>query len=560
VYGYQASAQEKKASVLSSKTPTIEALEETFTEGMRLYLKSDWNEAIMVWEGMLSKVKDNPAIYFYLSKAHLELKNIDRALLNAKEANRLSPYSLDYGLFYADLLIANKKYDDVIQCLTQLLQFDDKQTDVNIRLSQAYLYQEKYEEALRSLTQMNQLEIEEYPVIYRMKQLIYLKQNAFDKMIEEGEKLLVDYPEETLFSWEILDLLDFAKWQNAEEILSKLANKYPEMGQVSIFLSKYYIEQKNFDLALRATANSLKDPQIEYQIVGTTTLNVFSLIHSKEDLKKADILLDQILIVFPEEAKFLALKADVLISEGKLSDAQIFFIKSVHFGSQNFEIWQKIIQIDFELNKIDSVIVHVEEALTFFPNQGFLYFQLGFAQHILAKNFQALASLELAIPYVSEKDEWYVQLYSILGDTYHALNRHNDSDQSFDKVLSIIPDEEHVLNNYSYYLSLRKVNLEKASSMSRKLVDKFPENGTYLDTYAWVLFQKNEFASALIYLENAIKGDKKENSVVWEHFGDTLFKLGKIEDAVNAWETAKMLPGSSLILDKKIQMKQFSEN
>ena len=557
---FQALSQDKKTASSVSKSPSMSVQEETFAEGMRLYLKSDYNEAILVWEGMIQKVKDNPAIYFYLAKAHLELKSMANALQNAKEANRLSPNSLDYGLLYADLLSVNKNYDEVVKCLTQLLQYDDKQTEVNLGLSQAYLYQEKYDEALNSLSHISHLELEEYPGVHRMKQLIYLKQNSFDQMIAEGEKLLVDYPEETLFSWELLDLIDFSKWDKAEIVLSQLANKYPEMGQIPIFLSKYYVEHKNFDLAVRNISNSLKDPQMEYQMVGAMTLNVFSLLKSKEDLQKANILLDQILLVFPNESKFLSLKADVLTSEGKLDQAQVYFLKSVHLGSNNFEIWQRIIQIDFELNRIDSVIVHVEEALNLFPNQGFLYFQLGFAQHILGKNFQALASLETAIPYVTEKDEWYIQLYSILGDTYHALGRSKDSDNSFEKVLLKDPNEEHVLNNYSYYLSLRKTNLEKADLMAKKLVEQFPDNGTYLDTYAWVLFQKNEFTTALGYLEKAVKGDKKENSVVWEHLGDTFIKLGRVEEAVNAWKIAKKLPGASLILDKKIQMKQFSEN
>lgn len=558
--GYEVFGQDKKSSVNTSKSPSMAALEDAFSEGMRLYLKSDYNEAVMVWEGMVQNVKDNPAIYFYLAKAHLELKNMASALQNAKEANRLSPHSLDYGLLYADLLSLNKKYEEVIPCLVQLLQYDDKQSEVNIRLSQAYLYQEKYTEALQALSHINHSQLEEFPGVYRMKQLIYLKQHSFDKMIEEGENLLVDFPDETLFSWEMLDLIDFAKWNNAEERLIQLANKYPEMGQIALFLSKYYVENKNLDLALRSASNSLKDSQMEPQMVGAMTMNIFSLIKSKDDLKKAQILIDQILIVFTNDAKFLSLKADVLISEGKLAEAQDFFIKSIHAGSTQFEIWQRIIQIDFELNRMDSVIVHAEEALTLFPNQGFLYFQLGFAQHILGKNFQAVASLESAMPYVTVKDDWFAQLYSILGDTYHALNRYKESDASFDKVLSIDPNEEHVLNNYSYYLSIRKTNLEKASSMAKKLVEQFPENGTYLDTYAWVLFQKNEFALALPFLEKAIKGDKKENSVVWEHFGDTLYQLNRVEEAVNAWKMAKNFPGASLILDKKIQMKRFSEN
>jgi predicted negative regulator of RcsB-dependent stress response len=61
-------------------------------------------------------------------------------------------------------------------------------------------------------------------------------------------------------------------------------------------------------------------------------------------------------------------------------------------------------------------------------------------------------------------------------------------------------------------------------------------------------------------LERAVLGDKMESSIVWEHYGDALSMANRTEDALKAWKKAKSLPGSSIILDKKIQMKQYSEN
>jgi cytochrome c-type biogenesis protein CcmH/NrfG len=47
---------------------------------------------------------------------------------------------------------------------------------------------------------------------------------------------------------------------------------------------------------------------------------------------------------------------------------------------------------------------------------------------------------------------------------------------------------------------------------------------------------------------------------VWEHLGDTLYQLKRIEDAVVAWKHAKKLVSENLILDKKIEMKRIIEN
>ena len=43
------------------------------------------------------------------------------------------------------------------------------------------------------------------------------------------------------------------------------------------------------------------------------------------------------------------------------------------------------------------------------------------------------------------------------------------------------------------------------------------------------------------------------SAVVVEHYGDILYQLGNIEDAIIEWEKAKKLGGASKFLDKKIE-------
>ena len=61
------------------------------------------------------------------------------------------------------------------------------------------------------------------------------------------------------------------------------------------------------------------------------------------------------------------------------------------------------------------------------------------------------------------------------------------------------------LNNYAYYLSLVGRDLDKAERMSGKVIERFPNNSTYLDTYAWILFKKGNYTLAKFYMETAIK-------------------------------------------------------
>jgi Tfp pilus assembly protein PilF len=198
--------------------------------------------------------------------------------------------------------------------------------------------------------------------------------------------------------------------------------------------------------------------------------------------------------------------------------------------------------------------------LVLWPTHGFFYFQKGFGQYIKGDSKAALGSLEQAKSYLLPQDAWDLQLYSILGDVYQAQSRYRDSEKAFDYVLRKQPEDEHVLNNYSYYLSLRRERLSEAAAMSKKLVQKYPTNGTYLDTHAWVLYQQGLYAEALVFLELAVADKEPAGATVWEHLGDTLYRLQRIDDAKSAWKQAKKLGGENQLLDKKIEMKRIIEN
>ena len=108
----------------------------------------------------------------------------------------------------------------------------------------------------------------------------------------------------------------------------------------------------------------------------------------------------------------------------------------------------------------------------------------------------------------------------------------------------------------------KDADLTKAERLSAKTIQKEPDNITYLDTYAWILFRKNSFSLAQIYIERAISlmnNSEEDSATIYEHYGDILFKLGKTEDAVIQWEKAYRTDNKNLILKKKIELKEYIE-
>ena len=62
-----------------------------------------------------------------------------------------------------------------------------------------------------------------------------------------------------------------------------------------------------------------------------------------------------------------------------------------------------------------------------------------------------------------------------------------------------------VLNNYAYYLSLKKKDLQRAEEMSRLSNELEPDISTCLDTYAWVLFKQKRYDEAKQYMDKVVE-------------------------------------------------------
>ena len=99
---------------------------------------------------------------------------------------------------------------------------------------------------------------------------------------------------------------------------------------------------------------------------------------------------------------------------------------------------------------------------------------------------------------------------------------------------STTPTNIGTLNNYAYYLSLERKDLDRAEEMSYKTVKAEPQNATYLDTYAWILFGEGRYAEAKLYIDDAIKNEQSPGAAVWEHCGDIYYMTGDTEKALES--------------------------
>jgi tetratricopeptide (TPR) repeat protein len=378
--------------------------------------------------------------------------------------------------------------------------------------------------------------------------------------IKEGEKLVEAYPDEERYMMELAETLSKNKLgTRAVALIEKYIANNPDASNAKLILAGIYRENGQ-EQRSRELLNALfDDPKIE-TVSKILVLGTYNVILTKQ-VSKGQIdpslesyvsgLVEKLKKNSPKDPDVFGVSGDINTTLSNNTEAQKDYLRAVQLGATNFEAWQNLLVLESTLNQFDSLIVHSEAGLELFPNQALLYYFNGYAQMRKRHYREASGSLEQAKRLSASNQALVAEINSMLGDIYNGTREYTKSDNAYEQALAFNPNNDLVLNNYSYYLALRKENLERAEKMSAQLIKAHPKNASYLDTYAWVLFMREKYKEARKVMETAIDtGDA--GATHFEHYGDILFKLGETDDAVRQWQKAKSMDGDNETIDKKI--------
>ena len=159
-------------------------------------------------------------------------------------------------------------------------------------------------------------------------------------------------------------------------------------------------------------------------------------------------------------------------------------------------------------------------------------------------------------------------VFGVLGDIYYQQQRETEAFAAYDSALVYMEDNIMCLNNYAYYLSLKGEQLDRAEEMSYRTIRQEPENITYLDTYAWILFKKGDFAHARTYMDKVVNPGRTDEELLAderlmgnliEHAGDIYAHNDEPETALRLWKLALEKGDGTCTpqLKKKIKRKKY---
>jgi Tfp pilus assembly protein PilF len=114
------------------------------------------------------------------------------------------------------------------------------------------------------------------------------------------------------------------------------------------------------------------------------------------------------------------------------------------------------------------------------------------------------------------------------------------AEDNFKQILEVDPDNALALNYLGYMYAEKGINLEEAKTMIEKALAIDPDNGAFLDSYAWVLYKMGRYEEAIIPMKSAIEIDQND-AILYDHQGDIFAALNQLDRAVESWENALKL-------------------
>jgi len=552
---YYPEAKNKKKKVVEQEVDKDNFMYNTHLFGaLKAKSLENFEEALKYFQKCI-KLNDKQAVPFYESALiNKSQGNIELAVEQIKIATKLEENNRWYRLAYAEILFSNQDFKNAATQYKKLLLDEPGNEELYYMLADTYIYDNDFLKAIAVYD-----DLEENKGIEKMvsmqKHKLYMELQKKKSAISELLKLIESFPNDI----EALEILSEVYLLNDEkdkafEIFKKLAVIAPENGRIHLTLADYYREQGDNMKSFEELKLAFKSTKLGVDIKVRILVSYFQLLAVNDSMREQAYALAKLLIeAHPNEVKPHAVYADILYTDSRFEEAKKQYLIVLEEDKTKSQVWSQVLFIQAEQNDFEGMLKTSEKALTYFPTDPLFYYFNGVSNKWFKHYPEAISTLEMGIEFIIDNDILLLEFYSSLADSYHATKEHELSDEYYEKALEIDSNNVLILNNYAYYLSVRKIRLERAKEMSLRCNNLEKDNGTYQDTYAWILYELKEYKKAKEWMEKALQNGGDKSAVVVEHYGDILYKIGSIDKAISQWKKAKELGEASQFLNQKIE-------
>lgn len=529
-------------------------------DAKKMLIAGNDKEAEALLRSYIGKYPKDPVAFYELAKILAGRKSYPEAKLFAEKAWELDQSNIWYQLFLAETCQLAQDYDQALSLYETIVATNPDNLDYYYQLAALYLGLGKYEQAIQTYDKIEK-RIGISDEISMQKHKIYLHLKEYQHAESELLELMGSHPDDSRYYSILAEYyMSRDKKEKALELYNRILEIDPDNAYIHMTLADYYRKSGDKEKVFEELKLGFGNPNLDVDTKINILLSFYTINEIVADVKgEAFELAELLILTHPDDPKVYSIYGDLLAQDQQFEKARNAFLQVIALDSSKFVVWEEVLRMDLLMSDYQHLIMYGQRAIELYPEQPLLYLFTALGE-LQLKNFtETERLLTRGVKLVVNNNELLAQYYMYLGDTYHALDRAEESDQAYEKSLQIKDNSPYVLNNYSYYLAIRGINLEKAEQMSKQALDLEPGNSSFQDTYGWVLFKLGRYEQALEWVGKSMEDRENISGEVLEHYGDILFKLGKEEEAIGYWKQALEKGGGSDLLQEKISGKIWIE-
>lgn len=512
-------------------------------------------EAAKRYNMVINDKPDCAVAYYEVGTIYLRTNQVELATRNLAKAYHLEPDNQWYAMAYINVLGVTESFDELLTILHEKMKKEPETVEWEYQLASAYFAMGKWKKSIKTLERIEK-ENGFSEKITLLKASVYESEEKYDLAREEIEKVMKLFPEAIQFR---IVAAELCMKSGEEDRAAMYYQEILEVDSLNIFaltnLTDYFRDHGEYGRSFEYLAKSFRNKQIDVQ----RKMAILSYYLSEDKyVNNYASELSEVIEAFaethPDESDLRLIAADFYIQNRMYEQAFLHLKHYLDLNKGTYNIYMQTIMLA-NASSLDEELVSIcDQALELYPDSADIRFfrGIGFYQQEkfqeLIENFLDMGSGRFS------NSEYDSQKKMLVAESYYRIENFHKSDSLFESLIREDPENYMVLNNYSYYLAERGENLNKAREWSFLTIKNNPDNATFLDTYAWVLYKLEAFEEAEKYILNALEKGGENDPEVNEHAGDIQLALQSYDIARSYYRKAILLGGDKTRLEGKIEL------
>lgn len=543
-----------------------------YLEAEKCRLAEDYSSALDLYRHCLDINPEAPEALYNIGLLYLYMRSDSIGtsyIRQACERDTNNPYYLET---LAALYLNKRDAESAIPVLEKMASLQSRRSDILSQLASLYSTVGDSDKAIGALNRIELLEGVS-PQVTVEKFRLYKEKGQLDSAFVQLQALCEESPHDmnlrVIVGNQYMQAGDTVK---ALEIYDEVRRQEPANTGLQLAMLDYYRDSEQDERYNKVRDSLLFCPDSPTQLRTIMLQSYISDVQRDSTYAPRLVAAFDTLLARPQQdAQVLIMKAAYQVYSKQPQEALCQTMRQVlEVEPGNETALRELLQYYAEQNDEKGVEDISRRGLNYHPEEIAYAYYLGMALAEQKKLTDAADVLQQGLrvrtEFVSER--LVSNVFGVLGDIYYQQGKETEAFAAYDSALVYMEDNIMCLNNYAYYLSLKGEQLDRAEEMSYRTIRQEPENITYLDTYAWILFMKGDYAHARTYMDKVVDPKLTDEELLSnerllgnliEHAGDVYANCGEQETALRLWKLAKQKDDNTCtpLLRKKIKRKKY---